>query len=855
MLEEPLEPVPELEASSSGSPGARTPACGSWQHVTAAALIYTVLALIMVGQGLLPGRALSGSDYLWSHAPFRATAPPGVQAFGTNFELADAALVFEPFLLHTRASLPDVPLWNPHLMTGRPFLGNAQSAVFSPFSLPTYILPFWKSLAVVAFLKIVVAGLGTYLFGRAIGMRFAGAVVAGIVFSCGLFFVAWLAWPLSSVFALIPWSLLMTELLIRRPNVPTVAGLAGVTALQLFGGHPESNFHLLLATVAFFTARLVGFRERRSLRSHVRTLSAFVIALLAGAGLAAVTLLPFLELLLESNQVATRDEVQLRPTPGRYLLTLFLPAYWGRSTQTSTDAFIDAYFTDRALYAGGLTLLLAGAALFLRPRPASFLVAGSVALLLAVILGAEPIHGLINGLPLIGGLKHGRLVILVLVCLAVLAGWGLDELAEQWPTGRSGRSLLALCGVLVCLPVVWMTLRGDLGVGMAGRFGEAFRVGWLFGEPASHHFESSTKVSEIVRLASLMEWLVLAGAGVALIALRLRGRVGAHVFVVSMVALVAADLLKMGVGFNPALPASRLIQGTTPAIEYLRSRRPNRFVGITPRGFPFDPLPPDVAMRYGLYDARGYDYVVERRHDRLWSETVGSSPEGLPTRAPVNPTSLRTLSLLSVADLIQDPGDPPLRVPGLRLAYEGADARVYANEHALPRAFVVERQIVVPDAERAKEVVTERAFDGRRVAVTETSVPGLPRASVGGEPGGSARVVQYEDERVRIEATTPRPALLILTDNYYPGWKAAVDGREAQVHRVDYLLRGVRLPAGAHTVEFRYEPASWTLGLLVSGLALGSMIVVCVVWWYRHRGAPITDRVAAPGPPTVRGSG
>ena len=82
------------------------------------------------------------------------------------------------------------------------------------------------------------------------------------------------------------------------------------------------------------------------------------------------------------------------------------------------------------------------------------------------------------------------------------------------------------------------------------------------------------------------------------------------------------DLFRANMGFNPAIRHEHAEQPTTGAIRYLQSRAPNRFAGIGEIGAP-SPLPVDLAMRYGLYDARGYDYPVERRYDRLWRGTAG----------------------------------------------------------------------------------------------------------------------------------------------------------------------------------------------------------------------------------------
>src|SRR5206468_3521186 len=124
---------------------------------------------------------------------------------------------------------------------------------------------------------------------------------------------------------------------------------------------------------------------------------------------------------------------------------------------------------------------------------------------------------------------------------------------------------------------------------------------------------------------------------------------------------------------------------------------------------------PDLAVRYRLYDARGYDYPVERRYDTFWRATAGPAEyfNVVTAEALATPAALRGMSLLSVADLIQDPEDPPSRLPGLKLAYSGPDARVYRNANALPRAFLVDRQQVTQGADAALTAIRNPHFDAR----------------------------------------------------------------------------------------------------------------------------------------------
>ena len=131
-------------------------------------------------------------------------------------------------------------------------------------------------------------------------------------------------------------------------------------------------------------------------------------------------------------------------------------------------------------------------------------------------------------------------------------------------------------------------------------------------------------------------------------------------------------------------------------------------------------------------------------------------------------------------------------------------------------------------------------FDRRAVAITESPIAGLPQATSGAPAQGSARLVSYRAQRVQIEATAAQRSLVVLTDNYYPGWQVTVDGHPAKIERVDYLLRGVVIGPGSHTIVYSYRPASWTVGWIISlvtALALLAAVGSALVARRRRRGA------------------
>jgi hypothetical protein len=557
-------------------------------------------------------------------------------------------------------------------------------------------------------------------------------------------------------------------------------------------------------------------------------LGAFALAIVLGAALSALTLIPLAELLAHSADQSSRADFASLKSPPRYLLGLFLHDFWGRPTRMPTDPLRDPFLHTRAWYVGALPLVLAGTSLVRRRSFERVAIACSGLVCLLVVVGAPPFPKLLAALPGFSVTDNTRLAVFFVLCVALLAGWGLDDLGDQRAQLR-GRAVIALAGLLLVTPVLWVTVAGNRP--WASALWDSLRIAWGFSAPSTPAVGATVpelqRIVAEIQLASLLEWLVLAGAALLLVVARVTARLRPAPFATLALILVAVDLFKAGVGIHPAISIDNARQPVTPALSYLQSHVPQRFVGLRPtQALVLDnPVPPNVAMHYGLLDVRGYDFPIDERFMQFWRQVAG---EDCPyhfctTGATASPRSLHALSLLGVTDLLARPGDPPLHAPGLRVGYSGPDARVYSNTRAVARAFVVGGQRVVADAEGALETVSSQGFRPLEAAVTEHRVPGVPATTAGDPPAGpvgSARFVSYGYERVRLAAYARGPAMLVLTDTYYPGWRATVDGRSAPLERVDYLFRGVPLAAGRHTVEFRYEPTSWRVGLAVSAAAL-----------------------------------
>jgi hypothetical protein len=382
---------------------------------------------------------------------------------------------------------------------------------------------------------------------------------------------------------------------------------------------------------------------------------------------------------------------------------------------------------------------------------------------------------------------------------------------------------------------------------------QALDVPWF---NASTALTTDPHAVAIVRLAALIVWLTFAGLAVVLLILRFGGKLKPGLFAALAIALVVADLFQAGMGYNPAIPQSHAVQPVTPAIRYLQQQVPARYVAVTPYGG-FNPLPPDVNLRYGLYDLRGYDLPVVSQFGKLWSRYVAPATPLLPLDTPVvplsidtnglSPDALRVLSLFGVRDVLADTRTPPLHITGLHLVYNGYDARIYANDEVLPRTWLVTGQDVVKNAGQALTGVVAPGFDPRRSLITTHRLPGLAEHQTGGTAPGTAHITHYGAEQVSITARASRPAELVLSDTYYPGWKVTVNGRPARINPVDYALRGVAVPAGNDRIVFTYDPASFRVGWMISLAAALVVAIALVVVFLRRR--PRAGRHARLGRP------
>ncbi len=156
---------------------------------------------------------------------------------------------------------------------------------------------------------------------------------------------------------------------------------------------------------------------------------------------------------------------------------------------------------------------------------------------------------------------------------------------------------------------------------------------------------------------------------------------------------------------------------------------------------------------------------------------------------------------------------------------------VYENQRALPRTWLVGETKVLKPVEilqtiRRSQLPDGQPYDPLRLALVEDAAAGLSPA---GSASGVATVMDLEQQRVTVRTSSPTPAFLVLSDVFYPGWQATIDGKPTKIFQTNYVQRGVQVPAGEHVVEYRFEPMSFKLG---AGITLGAL--AGAAYWLSH---------------------
>jgi hypothetical protein len=794
-----------------------------------AAIIMMALALIYLWPALVAGKVLSPNSVLFLFAPWHSAAPTGFE-HTWNPVLSDIPTAYYPWNFFAREMIRSgmFPAWNPDAYSGTPFYANAQTGILNPFNLPLWLLPLNYGIALSAWLKLWLGGLGAYLLARELRLGFWPAILAGVSFLLCAFNVVWLTFEtLPGVAVMMPWALWLGERLARRRRPADAIALAVVSAVAIAAGHPETAVQMFAGTVLYILARVLTLRDSSG-AERIRGLALGIGGIVGGTLLSAVILIPVLRVGLGTPGAAFRAGGTFS-LPWSAAKTALFPNWWeGRTLPLPGPA----NYNVRTFYVGTTALLLSFVALIARGRYREKVALVLIAAVgVAVSFGVPVIHWVVTHLPPLNETTTPYMLLWFEVAVPVLAAFGLQSLLDSphhqriaW-SAVAGAALVALIAVAAVSPSLH-EIRTALN---------QLRTGRSYSDP------------KIISLTSI-GWMSVFAAllGGALVFLRRTSH--RSWAAVAIVLLASVDLLHFAHGYQPMLSPTQATPPKTAAVTYLQGHAGRqRVIGIG------NTLANDYDMVYGLHDARGYDPPQPSyRYLHLWQIAnpgqIAVAPFQVPTLSPIG---LKVMSLLGVRYVIDDSAAAPITALQRSVVYRGRDATIYQNSLSAPPVLVARTVVKVPGERDALRMISSSTFDPRTEAIVESGQSGVASIPVSSQ-GGAASVIHADNSKLTLRAHLPQPGLVVLDDAMAAGWTVTVDGRQRPGLLVDDVMRGVSVPGGSHVIVWRYAVPGLRLGAIVS-IFTALVLAVSGALLFRVRSAGArrqpTDAPKDPGTP------
>jgi hypothetical protein len=724
-----------------------------------------------------------------------------------------------------------IPLWNPHLYSGAPFLADNQSGVLYPINLLAFLVFPNLSYQVMEGLVIFhlwLAGAAMYVAlriwpdltpspspsgqpsrhfvdtGRRGGIARVAALLGAIAFMFNDVLIVHIGnLNLIAAAAWLPLVLALYARGLSDRRVSWLVGAGAVFAIALLAGHAQMTAITLIGLMAVAVWQIVlqmgASRQVRRVNSTADNASRLnadsgvraagkmmglaLLTPLIALGLSAAQLLPSLEMTRYSLRAGlSYEEATAYSLPPAALASTFSPLLFGRGAAE----FWGPWERVETMYVGVLPLLLAGLA-FRRRKwrdSAWFLLALGILGLLIALGQYTPIYSLVHSLPVLGGLRvPARFILLTNFSLAALAAIGLQRFMTES-----------------------FSLKRVLGWGAAVMIGGALVLLLAY--------QSTGAIDHSNNLTSAFSFLLFAGAALAIMVAAVKSKIRMQHSAFLLIGLLSLELVLLGSSVEIDRNDPTLGYQHQAVVDFLKSDG-----GVFRIEDASNAWQPDAALMHRLDDIGGIFNPLGLASYETYRGGMGN--RGAPL-----------YNLLGAKYVLANKDQPPGDASFVPVFNGDEQIDVYLNTHALSRAQLIDRVIGVSSGEEAWQAIHAPDFDPSQAVVIE----GEDDQSGGKNQSGDRALAfaSISNERVELIARTESPAYLVLSDVYYPGWTATIDDQPTALYPANFAFRAVRVPPGEHRVAFTFEPNTWRVGLIISGLALLGLIGFGV-WRWRRR--------------------
>lgn len=671
-----------------------------------------------------------------------------------------------------------MPLWNPYVAMGMPLAADMQAGYYFPLKILLYLNhkpAMWDFYFIV---RILLAGFFAYLYCRLMKLGKGASLSGAFIFMYSGHFLLYIHIHHVDAEILIPLVLLCIERLVRRSDLGNALALGVAFGLILLGGcPPEVSF-----AIAFFATAYFLFRTLPRITLYQEFLASagyFALAGFVGILISLPATAPFLELLRESYHGHRQAGLfHLMPTES---ILLFLPFFLDEHN------FVLPYV---GVLAPALALMAFGSK---SNKSLVWFFWGFILFFMVRVFGLYGTNW-IGQLPLFRWTLFPKYFFSsFLFSLSVCAAVGIEYVMSDQRKWR-----FIMIG-LVSVPM----------------FAIAFYV--LHREPIMMLGKDAVAVRQVSTACAII--FLLAAVLILHSTLKIRGS-----FTIAILCLmVFSELFFYAYPLDYPRRTDPFPQA--PYIQHLRQDH-SLFRIFSLQGV----LPPNYSTVVGLSDIGVNNAIFIRRYIKFMQEAINPAcGPGKPVNEGGPNISSRLLDLLNVKYLISKT-HLPLPADRFRIVYN-REVKIYRNLRCMPRAFLVYQWEVIPEESQVLSRMLSGQFDFRNHAILEEQPaavdPDDPQLLLSTD--SSPEVLRYTADEVMIRVSPIKDGVLVLTDSFFRGWRAEVDGREAKVLRADYLFRGIYLEPGEHVVRFRYSPLSTWISCVISMITMAG-IAIWAAW-------------------------
>ena len=738
---------------------------------------------------------------------------------------------FRAFAAEHYKTVGGFPLWNPYIFGGMPFLQNTTNGdTFYPTAFLRLMMPVGTAMALGFLIHIVLAGAFTFKFLRALGLRVESSFLGGLAYMLTGMVISQVSPGHDGklfVSALTPLALTFLYKAVTKSDWRQYVYFGAVVGLSFLTPHYQMTYYMLMAA-GFFWLFLTFFDETRTGRAvWYKSLGWFVLALVLGFAIDAVQMAPFAHYIGSTGRAAAGssstgwDYATSFSMPVEETLNVVWPSFSG---------YLQTYWGQNGIklhseYMGGVALILAtlGFRLRERKRVALFFAFIGVYAALFSFGGHTPFYRI--PYTILPGIKLTRapsqIFFLVSFSVAVLAGFGIEYLFRA----RERREAVGK-GPLIAWAVV-------LGGGVLLAFGGGF-ASMIESMAPPQYGDLLPQVYAQLNFDALRVFLLGAVALGVIIAFA-RGRLSPRVAFATLTLLVGLDLWSVERRYINWLPPERITFAPDEVVRTLRQDS-SVFRVLNPPGTAYAH---NYLATERIREVLGYQGTELHRYDELMGGKNAWANAG-------NPAVLRLVAAKYIVLGQPVPANPMLTQVGSRplATHDSGQAYLYRFNGNDPYSYVVPTAVKIPDDQALAVIADPRSgFDPRKaILVPPDSKFGLDPKNVHAlAPADSTPVTvkRFADDVISLALGTPAPAnsYLFVSENYYPDWRATVDGKPADVLRAQFSLMAVPLTAGARMVELRVAPASYGTFRWVTFAAIALVLATIVSGFVPRRTA------------------